>query len=656
MISAASSSVASGQKPSQAASTSDVLAADASPSAAPSDSAAPVTAPVLIISKESKAPSFRMRFILAGVATLFAVLAFTAIAAKPGEQPSNLVCIICALLASVVCISEAAFIWTSKRGARSVFDPVALLGLAAICAGVFTAVFSGTVGGVTPLLAAAPGLAAATVLLGRGFFILGCRVARTDAAYLYARDPHSATPIKIDQRFSLKAGDLVENDCRIASGCLALDERNLSLISTFRVREEEEMVYAGSEVLAGSAQVVALTNHEDACLTQVQALVSPMLQDAELGLEREDQKASRWSAMAIVFLASAAGIFWNERTPGHVQALLGLGSVALFASVCQVSGLVYGLRRALVRRWMARGYLLTSASSCKELAQISSVECDASRCGHDSFVQCVALDVLDDRLSETALCDFLSAILGRSEDRLLVAAGEYCRRHSNTPSVERVLEMREYQGRGICGIVHGVELSIGSEDFLVERGIMVQPSDGTGESYSANDGVEKIVLVAIDDDIVARFHITLDQSDVVPADNSSVVWNGGVNLSRSSDVARALGDNTLLIRGNESDLIGQTATRDVTIFDSQKGALRKGTVVAFTPEIAPLEQLLTECRDHTRTVDRLRLISGFGGLMVLVAAFSGLTTPVVPLLLVMFIGGMVWLAIGSSLSSSRNQC
>jgi hypothetical protein len=216
--------------------------------------------------------------------------------------------------------------------------------------------------------------------------------------------------------------------------------------------------------------------------------------------------------------------------------------------------------------------------------------------------------------------------------------------------------MREYQGRGICGIVHGVELSIGSEDFLVERGIMVQPSDGTGESYSANDGVEKIVLVAIDDDIVARFHITLDQSDLVPADNSSVVWNGGVNLSRSSDVARALGDNTLLIRGNESDLIGQTATRDVTIFDSQEGTLRKGTVVAFTPEIAPLEQLLTECRDHTRTVDRLRLISGFGGLMVLVAAFSGLTTPVVPLLLVMFIGGMVWLAIGSSLSSSRNQC
>ena len=135
-----------------------------------------------------------------------------------------------------------------------------------------------------------------------------------------------------------------------------------------------------------------------------------------------------------------------------MQPLLAAGIVALFASVCQVSGLVYGLRQALVRRWMSRGYLLSSASSCKELAAIRTVECDPSLSGEGSFVRGVGLELLDDRLATSALCEFVCALLGRAEDSTLSAVGDYCRRQVRAPSVERVVDLREYTGRGISSL------------------------------------------------------------------------------------------------------------------------------------------------------------------------------------------------------------
>jgi hypothetical protein len=295
---------------------------------------------------------------------------------------------------------------------------------------------------------------------------------------------------------------------------------------------------------------------------------------------------------------------------------------------------------------MQRGYLLADADSVKQLAAVNSVECDASRCGEGSLLKAVSLDVLDDRLAPAALCDFLCALVGRAEDPALAAVGEYCRRYGKTPSVERVVDLREYVGRGICGLVHGVELSVGTEDFLVERGIMIQPSDGVPPAAG-----EYLVLVAIDDDVVARVHVVDCQAGIVSVDSPSM-WSGGVEVSVTPAVARSLEDDTLLVRGNESALVGLVAKRDITFFDSNEGAIHRSTVVAFTPELAPLEELLQDCRIDVRTVDRVRLLVGFGGLMVLAAVFAGAITPLIPLLLVCFVGAVVHSSMRSR--STRN--
>ncbi len=624
----------------------DSAALEAGASSAPSEaqaaaeSGASDTAPQLITATkvQSGVPSARYLFWVGAVCTAFALVALLAAAAEPGEQPSNLITIVSAALALIVLLGDLYRTLAARAVGLSPFTLLPFVGTGLVCAAAFTAVFSGVAGAVTPLIACAPLLAAATLSLGNAFSWLGAKVVRADTDYLYPQPTTNLQGISLGATLTYGPGKVIAVDGRVLRGCIAVDERRFSPVSNFRIREEEEIVYAGSQVIAGSAEITALTTPQDATLCQLQRALAPMLEDAERGLEREDARASRWSALVILFLAAATGIFWHERSQGYVQPLLAAGIVALFASVCQVSGLVYGLRQALVRRWMSRGYLLSSASSCKELAAIRTVECDPSLSGEGSFVRGVGLELLDDRLATSALCEFVCALLGRAEDSTLSAVGDYCRRQVRAPSVERVVDLREYTGRGICGVVHGVELSIGSEDFLVERGIMVQPSDGNVSGIA-----RQVVFVAIDDDVVARIYVASDQESAVPAEGSTQ-WRGGVSVSASPGITRALGEETLLIRGKESDLVSQTALREVTRFDPEEGVIRRSTVVAFSREVEPLEALLDECRRHIQAVDRFRLLVGFGGLMVLVATFSGVTTPLIPLLLVASVGGLVYLS------------
>ena len=490
-----------------------------------------------------------------------------------------------------------------------------------------------------PLLVAAPALAAAALCFGAAFSALGAALTRDDQQYLFARPLGAHTTINLGERITLKAGDIVPVDGRVEMGSVALDERAFTTVPFFRIRDEQEIVYAGSEVVAGTADMTAVSTVKDSCLSQLQSVISPIASEAEHSLEREDVRAARWSALALLFTSIAAAIYWDERSTGYSAVLLAAGVVALVATLCQVSTLLYGQRKALVRRWIDRGFLIGHGSACKDLAQVAKVECDRSRFGEGSLITATQLDVLDDRLSSRALCDILASLLGRAEDPILAAAGDYCRKHAEKLSVERVLELREYPGRGISGTVHGIELSVGEEEFLVERGIMVQPTEGgTHEHEGAHH-----VLVAIDDDVVARFQVLTNQEGVVTGPDHAE-WSGGVVVSPSSDAAQQLGKETLLVRGSESDLIGQTAERDVTLFSAKEAAFRRGTVVAFTPEVAPLEGLLAECRSHTKAVDRLRILVGIGGLMTVVAVFGGVSTPAIPLAWVLLAGASVRLS------------
>jgi hypothetical protein len=544
-----------------------------------------------------------------------------------GAQPGKLVQVLALMVSAIVALAEA---FTIKPKSLFLRDPFTTLPFV----GVFLVVASSVLDFYDPSKTAsvssviAPLLAAATMLLGRGLALRGRTLARRDADFLFPA-PQSGVPVVQGARITLRQGDIVPTDSRVDRGCLGVDERALTPIPTFRVREEGDVLFAGSEVLAGSAEVQAIVNGHESNLRQLQDALAPMVESSAEGLVKEDARAGRATAVTLTFLAVAAAISWNERSNDYQDSLVAAGMVALGAALCQISGVLHGMRRELVRRWTSSGLLLSSEDSVRALAAVDSIVIDPSRVSTGSRFAVTHLELMDDRLAVSALCDCLSSLLGRAEDALLVAAGDYCRAHASTLSIERVLDLREYTGRGICGTVHGIELSVGNEDFIVERGIMVQPTD----TELAGEGSDTMLLVAIDDDVVARFWLSTNQEGIVSEDGSL----NGVSTKLSSGVAQELPSTTLLVRGSESDLVGQVARTDVSLFAPKTGEIRRATVIALTPEVSHIQRLIAECKNSSRLVDRTRVLVGFCGLALIASVFAGLLTPAVPLGLLLFL-------------------
>jgi hypothetical protein len=570
--------------------------------------------------------SAKVRFVAAVVCVVAAICAAGVATLNPGEQPLTLVTFLSAALAAVILLTEAVTSWVVRPRPHSVFDPIPLLGAAMIIAAAITATAVGATSAHGILLITAPLLAVAALCVGNAFVIMGLNATRSDKDFLFPKPLKTNVHVNLGDTVSVKAGEVIPVDGRIEQGSIGVDERVLSPISGFRIREEQEIVHAGSEVVVGSATISALSTVQDSCMAQLQSVLAPMVDESSDGLRSEDSKASRWSALAILFFAATVAISWRERSGDIVAPLLAGGVVMLIGCISQMSEYLYGQRRILVRGWLQRGYLFGFASSVRDIAQVTKIESDPSRCGRLSYLRVAGLEILDDRLDPQALCGFVVALLGRAETREFLAAAEYCRRNTSSLSLDRVLELREYPKRGMSGVVHGVELSIGSEDFLLERGIMMQPTESDGDAQSGSSQM----LVAIDDDVVARFWIESSQEDLC-SDPESATWPLGIELRQSPGVARELGPESLLIRGNESDLVGQSAQRELSLFQPEEGAIRRSSLIAFTPEIAPVAGLIRSCRAHLRAVDRLRLCAGFGGLLTIVSTFAGAFTPIVPL-------------------------
>jgi len=595
----------------------------------------PIRVPGEAISRTPRQSSGTTRLVAGWLSLICAAGFAITLQGAYGEEPRTLFLVLSAVIACGGVILEATRIVPHALATRRALPVLPLVGVLLMSA---SSVFFLThkAGGTPTTAVIAPLLALATLLFGRAIALRGVSLSRLDSDYLFPLGRRVGLSTQRGSKLQLRAGQVLSVDAQIESGSVALDERVLTTVPSFKVREEGDIVHAGSEVLAGEADVIAVTSNSDSSLWQLQNALKPMIEGAGASLEREDYGATRTTVLGFVFMAAAAAIFWNERTPGYHESLLAAACVLLGASSCQVSSYLYGRRRALVLNWLSRGYVFGSATAVKQLAAVSEVVFDHSRVGEGSRYRARHLEVLDDRLSKAALCDILASLLGRAESADLAAAGEYCRWNASKLSVERVLDLREYPSRGISGTIHGIELSVGNEEFLVERGIMVQPADG---AVSESDG-EQVLLVAIDDDVVARFGIISSQEFLIENEARPSPLRG-VETVLSSGVAQHLGSHTLLVRGPESDLVGQTGSVDISLFTPESGEIRPSTVVALTGDLTQVDRLVLDCAADCRIVERTRVLLGLSGLILIGSVFSGFVTPLVPLVLL----GIVWASL-----------
>lgn len=582
-----------------------------------------------IATSGSQTPDKRTQPLAVGTALLVVGAAATAFSHLASSYPWAVqLSGVLGLLASGVLAFDVAAALRLPAERRSSMMLIGMGGAALVClASIFAAftkaptselLFSAVLGG--------PSLATAAVVLlraltGRVWDSVDSRSSLVDGFGL-----SSSKTVAEGEVFTLSAGVIVPTDARVRSGSCAVLERYLSPDTHFRVKDETDIIFSGSYVLGGSAEAQALTHSYESCLRRLESASLPGLRWVEDSLRRDNEPHVLKISYLFIFLSVVSAIFWDERTGGDVVTMLiASGSVLLCACLVQLGEALYGLRARLVRAWAQRGFLINSAKAWGELYAIEEIVADPSAV--DSITECHVreLELLDDRISEASLCGCIASVLGRADDRALATIGDYCQHVVGALAPDRVVDLREYGGRGISGVVKGVEFSIGSEDFLVERGILIQPTES---SFDAGTH-DQVVLVAIGDDLIARFWVTYGQESLFSSESVNE-WPKGLRGTIVDPEARELGGNCLLVRGKESDTLGRVHSPEVVFFDKTRLEVPTASIVALTSHIALLPQLVAECRKHMRDVTRARAWILFAGFVSVVLVFAGVVTPLLP--------------------------
>lgn len=514
---------------------------------------------------------------------------------------------------------------------RSIMMLIGMGGAALVClASIFAAftkaptselLFSAVLGG--------PALATAAVvllraLIGRVWDSVDSRSSLVDGFGI-----SSSKTVAEGEVFTLSAGVIVPTDGRIRSGSCAVLERYLSPDTHFRVKDETDIVFSGSYVLGGSAEVQALTHSYESCLRRLEGAALPGLRWVEDSLRRDNERHVVKISYLLIFLSVVSAIFWDERSGGNVVTMLvASGTVLLCSCIVQLGEALYGLRARLVRTWAQRGFLINSAKAWTELFGTHEIVPDPSTVDSSTDCHVRELELLDDRINEASLCACIASVLGRADDTALATIGDYCQHIVGSLVPDRVVDLREYSGRGLSGVVKGVEFSIGSEDFLVERGILIQPTES---SFGAGSH-DQVVLVAIGDDLIARFWVSYGQESLFSTE-AVHDWPKGLHGSVLDPEVRELSSDSLLVRGKESDAIGRVHSPEVVFFDKSRLEMPTASVVSLTSHIALLPILVKECRKHMRDVTRARAWILFAGFASLVLVFAGVVTPLLPVAL-----------------------
>jgi cation transport ATPase len=595
-------------------------------------SAVAITSTIVIDSTpppSSAASSSRRKTVVGGVLAGVGALGFAAVTADFEPARTGQLTGVLALISAVVISLEIAELLKASQYRYSPLNFVPSTGALLICAAGILSAFlpdadSGKFAGA---LLGGPALTVGAVLVVRALITRIWDEAERLTS-LVSGFPRDGKVVAEGEVFPISAGVFVPTDGRVRSGTCAVLERYLSPDAHFRVKDEADIVFAGSYVLSGEASVQALTSSYDSCLKRLEQAVLPGLRWVEESLRRDHDHIVTPLVYVLLFCFVSSAIFWDERGASGSTILLAGGTILTISLLVQLGEALYATRSRLVRAWAQRGFLINSAKAWAELYHVHNVVYDPSRMAATTACHVKELNLMDDRISEHSLCSCIASLVGRAEDPALAMIGDYCQRVVGAVQTDRVMDLHEYEGRGISGTVKGIEFSIGSEDFLVDRGILIQPTESLVEEGSD----DKMVLVAIGDDLIARFWVAFGQNDLL-SEESLHRWPKNLHGRLIDPSERELAADVLLVRGDESDAVGRTHSPEVTFLKSNTLEVPSSSVVALTEHVELIPMLVKECRRHVHEVLRARAWILFATFVSVCLVFAGLVTPLIPVAL-----------------------
>lgn len=356
-----------------------------------------------------------------------------------------------------------------------------------------------------------------------------------------------------NEELEVEAGQEILADGVLISGIVEVNERQISGLSQRRLKNVGNLLYAGSEILEGKGLYRIERSPEDSlyttCLPVLNRLQSEIVDAQESARHRMFPLV-----FALAFVTAFAGIVWVRSGVEISQLLSGLSGLLFATLTLRMVLLIASFKSIVLSNLFRKGILLPSLQAMLELSKKTGIALMAEAQQSWESVKLAKEIVLDDRIEATKLraLNYVLASYGeRKIDRAWLEAVV------NDEFESEIFELKNYLSygpKGVSATVEGSEISYGTEEFLIERGVYVQASD------LVSDQTVEAHYLAINDQVVAcnvfKFSPIgqiVELKDSLSRDGYQVnVWSGDFSKEELSAVLDTAGFDHDLVRGGLS--------------------------------------------------------------------------------------------------------
>lgn len=305
-----------------------------------------------------------------------------------------------------------------------------------------------------------------------------------------------AASLRVGDIIRLNQGEVAPCDGVVTEGSAVVEERKYLGNTNLRTKERGQEIFGGSRVMQGSLLVkIGLTQAESLGST-FDAQVPDF---GEKGPTLANDYIISLVNLTIFFAAILAGTIAAYET-GLLANVAGVMGAILSLSLLAIPlDLVGEAKIAMVSKAFSKGILIKGMGVLNKMMKprIPVFGSDPLTIFRDPRAK--VLDIMDSRIDRKSLGNVILALSLKAENPLFREVARFLTsKEGLIPTAVKVDDFSEYDGRGVSGLISGAEITLGFEDFLLDRGVYLQSSDLTAQ------GGGQALFVAIGEDIVAR--------------------------------------------------------------------------------------------------------------------------------------------------------
>lgn len=463
--------------------------------------------------------------------------------------------------------------------------------------------------------------------------------------------------IKLGDIIVVEQGDLIALDGDVIDGTAQAKEVIFNPKGTARLLLKGDRVFSGSQILRGRLVYRVTALNEDAVISDFAASLNNKLLDHSNERIQTYNSNQTLTNLVCIFFAITAGIFWITRfgaVHSAASAAMAILMLGLTSKLMQLNLLL-----PLISETAAfyKGVFYSKDFLSKKLTELQRLVVDFSLEDRAATVKLSKIEMIDKRVDEKSLPSVLFALAGRGAGPEAIALTNYITEQNSEIELHETVDYNEFyqtaehSERGFFGKISGVDFTVGNEDFLLERGVLVQVSEvDEAENLSADqycwyvalqseviayllftkDSPEKVTLEF--EKLRARgFKATLcshDQNKEVDAVAQSLGFEladiyGGLNDENYAKKLESLKPLAFFYRSSINPKLKEKAEVTISVFDEVLYDLKKSDILVFDNEFKTIfDAVLVPLRTSNIEKQNLYMASSLSLLLIALSVLN----------------------------------